>query len=283
MRVVEYRDARAFADRVAPLLAADPVGMTTLATVLGDVVAGGRDYPDSRWLAVESAGTVVAAAMHTPPHLAWLGPMPAEAAAAVAQTLASLSVGGRDLPGFAGSRPAVEALAERWHRLRPHDRLVEVTAMRLFRLGDLVPPAGVPGTARLAGAADRDLLVTWVAAFADEVGGRFGDPAESVALRLSGRGALLLWEVDGRPTSLAGVSPSAAGVARIGPVYTPAEHRGRGYGSAVTAAASRLVLDGGAHGVCLFIDLANPTSNSIYQRLGYRPRGDYVEVERAIG
>ena len=63
------------------------------------------------------------------------------------------------------------------------------------------------------------------------------------------------------------------------PVYTPPEHRGTGYGSAVTAAVSQHALDAGARDVILFTDLANPTSNSIYQKIGYRPVYDSTELE----
>ena len=84
-------------------------------------------------------------------------------------------------------------------------------------------------------------------------------------------GGLTLWDNgDGRPVSFAGRSRRAAGTVRIGPVYTPADHRRQGWGSAVTAALTQAVLDEGAREVVLFTDLANPTSNSIYQRLGYR-------------
>ncbi|MEV4678910.1 GNAT family N-acetyltransferase, partial [Actinomadura sp. NPDC049382] len=65
-------------------------------------------------------------------------------------------------------------------------------------------------------------------------------------------------------------------VARIAPVYTPDEHRRRGYGAAVTAAATRAALDVGAEDVVLFTDLANPTSNGVYRRIGYRPVEDRV-------
>jgi predicted GNAT family acetyltransferase len=65
---------------------------------------------------------------------------------------------------------------------------------------------------------------------------------------------------------------------RIGPVYTPREHRGRGYGSAVTAAASGLVLDRGMRFCFLYTDLANPTSNGIYMRIGYEPVCDSREL-----
>jgi predicted GNAT family acetyltransferase len=69
-----------------------------------------------------------------------------------------------------------------------------------------------------------------------------------------------------------------AGTARIGPVYTPPEQRGHGYGSAVTAAATRAILACPAVPL-LFTDMANPVSNTIYQRLGYRPVGDYAHVD----
>jgi predicted GNAT family acetyltransferase len=63
---------------------------------------------------------------------------------------------------------------------------------------------------------------------------------------------------------------------RIGPVYTPPEFRGSGYASAVTAAVSLRAREAGAEEVLLCTDLANPTSNSIYRRIGYRPVEDRV-------
>jgi predicted GNAT family acetyltransferase len=66
-------------------------------------------------------------------------------------------------------------------------------------------------------------------------------------------------------------------VSRIGPVYTPPEHRGHGFASSVTAAASRDILDAGDI-ACLYTDLANPTSNRIYQALGYRRVLDRLTV-----
>ncbi|WP_405819688.1 GNAT family N-acetyltransferase [Streptomyces sp. NBC_00838] len=73
---------------------------------------------------------------------------------------------------------------------------------------------------------------------------------------------------------MASVSPVVAGQARVSPVYTPPRLRGRGYGGAVTAAISRAARESGAEQVLLFTDLANPTSNALYRRLGYRPLTD---------
>jgi predicted GNAT family acetyltransferase len=76
---------------------------------------------------------------------------------------------------------------------------------------------------------------------------------------------------------LTGANAPAFGVARIGPVYTAREQRGRGYASAGVAAVSRLLLDRGAR-VCLFTDQANPTSNRIYEALGFRPVVDMANL-----
>ncbi len=89
-------------------------------------------------------------------------------------------------------------------------------------------------------------------------------------------GQLMLWEARGEPVSIAGATDVLAGVARIGPVYTTPQHRGRGYGGAVTAAIGELAGRRGARSVVLFTDLANPVSNSLYVKLGYQPVEDRV-------
>jgi predicted GNAT family acetyltransferase len=83
-----------------------------------------------------------------------------------------------------------------------------------------------------------------------------------------GYGGVTLWLRDGDPVSLAGITRQTAGMVRAAPVYTPPAHRGHGYAAAVTAAVSRAALDAGAREVLLFTDLANPTSNRVYERLG---------------
>jgi predicted GNAT family acetyltransferase len=103
--------------------------------------------------------------------------------------------------------------------------------------------------------------------------GRFSALAGDLAY-----GGFLLWEAAGGPVSLAGMTRAVAGVVRVGPVYTPPERRGAGYAGAVTAAISRAALDAGAEEVVLFTDLANPTSNALYQKIGYRPVSDRLVV-----
>jgi predicted GNAT family acetyltransferase len=147
----------------------------------------------------------------------------------------------------------------------------------LYRLDELREPVGVSGHGTPATQADRQLAHARFAAFLGDVdeAPRRGDSTIDDAL---GLGHCWLWYAeDGRPVSMACRRVVFTGSARIGPVYTPPEHRGRGYGSAVTAAATRSILAEGAVPV-LFADLANPTSNKIYQDLGYHRIDERIMV-----
>jgi predicted GNAT family acetyltransferase len=137
---------------------------------------------------------------------------------------------------------------------------------------------------RVADGADRPLLLDWVTAFAGEAlpGGALADSARlerSVDARLAGGDAGFgIWEVGGRAMSLAGFGGPTPNGIRIGPVYTPPELRGRGYASALTAAVTQLQLDRGRRFCFLYTDLANPTSNAIYIRIGYEKVCDSREL-----
>ena len=149
-------------------------------------------------------------------------------------------------------------------------------------MGTLRPPAGVSGLQRDAIHNDKPVLVDWVEHFFvetfshqrdDAEGERFVDNADAVGDRF------VLWDDGGTPVSMAMLRAPSAGVSRIGPVFTPRDARGHGYGSAVTASASDLARRGGVDDVVLFADLANPTSNAIYQRIGFEPVSDSVRID----
>jgi predicted GNAT family acetyltransferase len=232
--------------------------------------AFGTGRPLFGWLQ-EGEGRVTAALLQTPPFPLLITAMDAGAAASLAGALVGH---GWQPGGVNGPVVAAQEFAAAW-RARTGEAASVQRRSRLFRLAELRFPAGVPGAARTAGAADRGLLALWFAAFADEVGDTHERPAAIIDERLS-YGGFTLWEDGGRPVSLAGLTRRVAGQVRVGPVYTPPERRGRGYGGAVTAAVSQAALDAGADEVLLFTDLANPTSNALYQRLGYEPITDYL-------
>ena len=109
------------------------------------------------------------------------------------------------------------------------------------------------------------------------VGGDVESAAGVARARMNAGGAFF-WEHEGRPVSLVAVNPTVAGVARVGPVYTPPSERGRGYAGSAVAALSRRALAEGARGCALFTDLANPTSNKIYAEVGYRRLCDWETI-----
>jgi predicted GNAT family acetyltransferase len=219
-----------------------------------------------------AAAEVTAALLHTPPYPVLLTALPERSADPLAEALAAW---GRQLPGVNAQQGDAAAFAAAWSRLTGSAGK-EFRRSRLFRLEQLRSPGPLPrGAARVAAAADRDLLESWIGSFAQELDDIGGPSRGTVDDRLS-HGGLTLWEADGVAVSLAGVNRPAAGVVRVGPVYTPPDHRGHGYAGAVTAAVSQAALDAGASHVVLFTDLANPASNSLYRRLGYRPVEDRV-------
>ena len=256
------------------MLRAQP-GQNTILLVAAEVLrarggaAFGPDTPLFGWWQGPD-GQVTAAFLHTPPFPAALTSMPAEQAVALATVL---SRRGRPLGGVNGEPAAAAAFATAWHQLTGEEVSVHMRS-RLYQLGQLRPPEPMPaGQARVATLADRGLSIAWCEAFHQEAQSGPEDVPGMVDDRLSYRG-LTLWEAGGQPVSLAGLTRPAAGQVRVGPVYTPPGQRGQGYGGAVTWAVSRAALDAGVTGVLLFTDLANPTSNALYQRLGYRAVSD---------
>jgi len=218
----------------------------------------------------EPDGEVSAAFLHTPPFPVALTSVPVPAAVALAQALAARP---RTVGGVNADPGGAEAFARAWHELTGDTAELRMRS-RLFQLAGLRwPDPRPPGQARAAGPADRSLLIAWSEAFHREAQSGPEDVVSIVDDRLSYRG-LSLWEDAGQPVSMAGVTRITAGQVRVGPVYTPPGLRGRGYAGALTCVVSQAALDAGAGRVLLFTDLANPTSNALYQRLGYQPLED---------
>ena len=220
--------------------------------------------------------------MRTPPHGLVLAQARAEGA------LEALAAGiDEELPGAVGATPEIEAFAEAWGS-RHGLAWTTSFSQRIFALERLLPPTPVAGAARMAKDDDRRLLVKWLRAFAIEALHQ-EEPDEreleaNVAHKLvADDAAYVLWEVDGEAVSCAGYGSSTPNGSRVGPVYTPPEHRGHGYASAVTAHVSAERLASGRRFCFLYTDLANPTSNKIYADLGYEPVCDSQQVEFGRG
>ncbi len=229
-------------------------------------------YCDDPWFALVSDGDgPVLAAMRTPPRPMLIGRGSLAAVSALAEAARRDQP---DNPGVIGPREEAEAFAVAWGAT---DVRVDMD-MRAYEITAVSPdPRRPAGTLRPVREDEQPLLADFIRGFRRDAHLTDVTPPDEVARRMVARTRAFFLEVDGAPvTSVAG-SPDLPGAARVGMVFTPPELRGRGYGSAATAALSeRLLTD--VERVFLFTDLANPTSNSIYQRVGYRPVCDYVEL-----
>lgn len=290
---LEFFDVpRPFLAAAGDALASDPVLGTVVATVSERMA---RDLDEGIgleaahplwWVVVRDGSEVVGCAMRTAPfqpHPAFLVPMPEEAALMLARAIHER---GEELLGVNGALPAARMCADelarrtgRRVRVAQHTRLHEATAIE--------QPTLPPGSLRLARPEEVELCLTWFEWFGRDADAQAGrapgsmpeptEDVESMSRRIAD-GRIWLWvDQDDRPVHLTAASEPAFGVARIGPVYTPPEHRGLGYASAAVAQVSRSTLDSGAR-VCLFTDQANPVSNRIYERIGYEPVVDMANL-----
>jgi uncharacterized protein len=282
MDVALVRDPAEFLREAEPFLLADEARHNLMLGIAGNV-RNGSIYRDFRLWLVRDGGEIVAAAVQTPPYnLILAQPRSHRALAALAEAVAA-----EDLPGVVGATPEATEFADLWTR---HTGSPARTNMRqgVYELERVEQPPAVGGSARIATESDREVALRWFVAFADEAlhqGGPGGDRVgEMIDHRLSSPTAgIMLWEDGGEPVSLAGWGGPTPNGIRVGPVYTPPELRGRGYGTALTAELSQRLLDGrlfaGGRRFCfLYTNLANPTSNAIYERIGYRRIAESAEI-----
>jgi GNAT superfamily N-acetyltransferase len=273
VEVVKLADPVEFLERAAPVLADE----ARHNLILG-LAATLRDNPalydeQQLWLVLEES-EAVGAALRTPPYNLVLG----GGSNGAFETLAR-EVG--ELPGAVGVVPEIDVFVAAYERVRGV-RSEPKVEQGIYALDTVLPPATPLGGPRMATAADRGLLVRWWGEFGVEALGALEQDEEqnrrTVDHRLGTPGnGIALWEVDGEPVSVAGYgSPTPTGV-RIGPVYTPREHRGHGYASALTAHVSAEQLAAGRDFCFLYTDLANPTSNKIYVEIGYRRVADAIQ------
>jgi uncharacterized protein len=271
MEVTRHETADAFLEDAGDFLVAREAEHNLILGLSSRLRQKPRLYGDDPYFAVvEDDGRVVGAALRTPPHNLVLSELDDEHA--IEPLLTDVREVFLSLPGVVGPKERVAQFAEAWQAAEGIRARLQI-AQRAFRCDRVEPPRGVPGRMRPYEPSDRELATRWMDAFTAEALPDSPQP-ESSAEFVDRReedpdGGLVLWE-DGDVVSLAGYGGLTPNGIRIGPVYTPPELRGRGYGSAVTAAITQQLLDGGRRFCFLFTDLANPTSNSIYQRIGYR-------------
>jgi uncharacterized protein len=277
MHLSRYTDVEAYYRRAEPFFLAHEAEHNLQLGLCTTLLRQPEIYPLPPYLGVvEEDGEIIAVALRTPPHnfIVSLIPRADLAPEALALLAHDVLAEHADLPGVVGPSAWSEAFAALW-RAQTGRAYRESMRERIYALTAVRSPVGVTGRMRRATEADRPLLERWLAAFSDEAlrDEPIDPPAWVEQVLTSPLRVVCLWD-DGQPVSLACAgNPTPNGV-RVGPVYTPPEHRGHGYASACVAALSQQMLDGGRRFCFLFTNLANPTSNHIYQTIGYEPVSD---------
>lgn len=272
---VTTSDLAAFQATAGSFLRDRPVHNTLLLSVSETMRTRGVAGTFGWWIADTGNHDVTGAFLRGAGRTPIVSALPAPAVDGFVELLATDPVG-EDLEAISLDAGDARRFSTSWSA-RTGMTVVEERIDRLYHLPELIPPQPPPrGEARIATQRDRPLLLDWLAQFATELG--MHNPVESMVDYRLGFGGWWLWEVDGEPVAVAGHTPRLSGMVRIGPVYTPPPTRRHGYAAAVTARVSATALANGAEHVLLFADLANPTSNGVYQRLGFRPVTDRVEL-----
>jgi predicted GNAT family acetyltransferase len=257
MEIVELHDAGAALERAGAYLRSNPVQHNLLLTILEQSIE--HALGGTFWLVVDGA-EVTGFALESPPGFgAVLGPMAANACRQLVESITTA------VPHVLGEAGAAAAVAGHWTECHA-TAVTSVEGGRLYELVHLTPVGNVSGALRLAGPTDRAMLVEWVNAFVVDAGIVPVDAETLVDQRMKHE-QFWVWD-DGEVVSMAAATVPIEGVSRVGYVYTPPARRGSGYATACVEAMSRVLTERGLR-LILLTDLANPTSNAIYRRIGY--------------
>jgi len=280
MQVSRHPDATSFLLRARPWLMRAEIENNLILGICDHLLSSRVPAQDVYLATVEAAGgAVVACALRTPPHKAVITRADDAALRCLVDDLVARY---GTLPAVLGPEPDVSRFAHLWAQrlgavVRPGMK------QRVFEIREVRPlPWRVPGTLRLASEADLGTVGPWVEAFNTEAHVAESVGADAVARQRIREECLFVWE-DGQLVAMAAQGSRTPSGARISLVYTPPALRRQGYASACVAALSSRLLATGRAYCCLFTDLSNPTANSIYQRMGYRPVCDMSDFILTAG
>ncbi|MCX6130735.1 MAG: GNAT family N-acetyltransferase [Proteobacteria bacterium] len=236
--------------------------------VLHSLVSQPDFYPEFFLWKIEDQRRLLGIAYHTPPFPLALSLMPEAAVAVLADYLDAEA---HPIDQVSGPKTVVDAFVDLWCH-KTGQKIRSLITQGIYRADTIKLAYTVPGHMRLTEPKDEDLLMEWLPCFFEDcrLPANQGQ-IEKITKTAIEQQTFGFWMDQGREVAMAAaLGPTPHGI-RISYVYTPPEYRGRGYGSAVTAAVSQQQLDRGRNFCFLYTDLQNPTSNRIYQKMGYQP------------
>jgi len=277
-----YADVKAFYTDVYDVLMADEAQNML---ILGNLIIGyeGKDTFDWRdpanWVMATASdgGAVRLVALMTPPFGITLYAV-GDFAASVKCLADGLIAANINVPGVVTEKALAAAFADVYCAamgLKP----AVATEMRIYEL--VAVNADVPKSGRFRPADARDLSFVpyWMEGFYAEATSAKDPVISDIEKYRHAIGDMYVLEDGGCVVATAKISRKTASAACVSFVYTPPYFRGRGYASSVVAHLSQKCLDDGFKSCVLYTDLANPTSNSIYQKIGYNPIADSLEIK----
>jgi predicted GNAT family acetyltransferase len=265
-----YRDELEFSAWVGGWLEEHEAENSLFLGLLGALVEDPPEVPPFMARATTSDGKTVAAAFHRGFALL-LSRGPDEAIDAIAARLGALGV---QVPAVIGPARESERFARAWSEAQGCDAQLTFD-QRIYQLTELRRPQPIAGSMRAIVIADIDLVVEWTQAFDLEALSAHErrplvDARRHVANRIGGWN-LFGWDLDGELVAMAGLARPTVTTISVNSVYTPPAHRRRGFATALVAAVSDVGMKRGKTACVLYTDLGNPTSNAIYQKIGYHP------------
>jgi predicted GNAT family acetyltransferase len=266
LKVLFSEDPAFVLRRAEKFLSSEPVLHNLILSILHARAAHGD--PGRYWIALHGEATVGVVVQSPVEYPATLTPMGPRAVMALVDAIAEAGV---TLPGVNGDAATAASFAGQWSE-RCKSAAVPFQGTRLYELLELGEVPRVQGHLRQAGPGDRDLMILWTRAFQNEIGESANDTELRVDRALA-TGQIWLWNQNGETASMAVGREAVQGVVRLSGVYTPPEKRKHGYAAACVHALSKH-LRGCEYRCILYTDLGNPTSNSIYRRIGYKAVGE---------
>jgi predicted GNAT family acetyltransferase len=267
MKVVRHNTASEFLDRAGAWLEIAEAENNLILGIATDL----RNYSGTfkippYYMTLEEYDLLVGAAFMHPPRQLIVSRMPNEALLTLADYLLS---NGAPLSGVNGPSPMADLFAQYWAEKKGHRRLD--LNQRIYACENVDNVQRSPGQLRIATQGDEPLLTRWAEGFCQDAG--IPNETESTKARIPywlTKGWLHVWEYR-EVVSMTSLNRETRQGFAVSLVYTPPHFRNKGYATSCVAALTQRTLDSGKTFCCLYTDHANPTSNSIYQKIGYRP------------
>ena len=181
------------------------------------------------------------------------------------------------VPGVVAAKEVAQAFAHKWSAISGRGNRVGAR-QRIYELREVNPPEYPRGMFRQATSEDIELASEWTSAFITDCCNTLdvGGAMELIKEKVSS-GSIFFWDLSGPVSMAARTRPTPNGES-VSLVYTPSSFRRKGYATAVVSRLSQRILDEGKQLCTLYTDLSNPTSNSIYKKIGYSPVADVIDI-----